>query len=205
MPTQTYLNLSEEKKERVESAIKKEFTRVPLLDISIKNIVLDANIARGSFYQYFEDREDAIKYIIKKEFIKERDKILLYLTKNSMDPFDTAYDYLKNSINYNKDEIAYYTHIAEYLKEYEVSKIKALTIEDVNKYLGIDITKCNYTEEDLRTLLKMLCIITNVELISIINGITSKEEGLKSYKKQLEILRKGTDYETKMKNINTNI
>ena len=68
MPTSTYYNLNPIKKERIENAVKKEFSRVPLIDMSVKNIVNDANIARGSFYQYFETREDLIKYILEKEF-----------------------------------------------------------------------------------------------------------------------------------------
>ena len=32
--------------------------------ISIKNIFEEAEIARGSFYQYFESKEDLLKYIL---------------------------------------------------------------------------------------------------------------------------------------------
>ena len=51
MPTNTYYNLSEEKKIRIEEAVKKEFARVPLIDMSVKNIVTGAKIARGSVDQ----------------------------------------------------------------------------------------------------------------------------------------------------------
>ena len=61
MPTSTYYNLSADKKERIEKAVKKEFARVPLIDMSVKNIVTDAKIARGSFYQYFETRHPCIR------------------------------------------------------------------------------------------------------------------------------------------------
>lgn len=49
MPTETFENLSEEKKLKIIEAAKKEFSRVQFEDTSIKNIVKEAGIARGSF------------------------------------------------------------------------------------------------------------------------------------------------------------
>ena len=64
MPKDTFLNLSEDKKSKIINAAKKEFARVPIEEASIKNIVEEAEIARGSFYQYFESKEDLLKYIL---------------------------------------------------------------------------------------------------------------------------------------------
>ena len=64
MPKDTFLNLSEDKKNKIINAAKKEFARVPIEEASIKNIVEEAEIARGSFYQYFESKEDLLKYIL---------------------------------------------------------------------------------------------------------------------------------------------
>ena len=72
MPKETFLRLSEDKKEKILSAAKKEFSRVTLEEVSIKNIVEDAEIARGSFYQYFEDKEALQKATACWEFIKSR-------------------------------------------------------------------------------------------------------------------------------------
>ena len=64
MPKDTFLNLSEDKKNKIINAAKKEFARVPIEEASIINIVEEAEIARGSFYQYFESKEDLLKYIL---------------------------------------------------------------------------------------------------------------------------------------------
>ena len=40
------------------NALKKEFSRVPLKDALVSNIIIDAQIPRGSFYQYFDNIED---------------------------------------------------------------------------------------------------------------------------------------------------
>ena len=56
------------KKDKIIKAAKKEFARVPFEQTSIKNIVEDADIARGSFYQYFESKEDLLRVYFKYTF-----------------------------------------------------------------------------------------------------------------------------------------
>ena len=65
MPKETFVKLPEEKKDKIIKAAKKEFARVPFEQTSIKNIVEDADIARGSFYQYFESKEDLLRVYFK--------------------------------------------------------------------------------------------------------------------------------------------
>lgn len=64
MPTTTFYNLSEEKKKRIVDAIQAEMERTELSNLSINKIVKLAGISRGSFYQYFEDKNDMIKYVM---------------------------------------------------------------------------------------------------------------------------------------------
>lgn len=64
MPKETFMKLSQEKKDKIIIAAKKEFSRVPFEETSIKNIVEEAGIARGSFYQYFDSKEDLLKYLM---------------------------------------------------------------------------------------------------------------------------------------------
>jgi transcriptional regulator, tetR family len=53
MPTETFMKLPEEKKQKITLAAKKELSRVPLMQASIKNIVEDAGIARRKFLSIF--------------------------------------------------------------------------------------------------------------------------------------------------------
>lgn len=64
MPTQTFFNLSEEKRRRLIDAAMKEFAHMPVNQASIANIIKYADISRGSFYQYFEDKQDLYLYLI---------------------------------------------------------------------------------------------------------------------------------------------
>ena len=68
MPKETFLKLPNEKKEKIIKAAQKEFERVPIEEVSIKNIVENAEIARGSFYQYFESKEDLLRVYFKYTF-----------------------------------------------------------------------------------------------------------------------------------------
>lgn len=64
MPTATFFRLPEEKRERLIEACWAELTRVRFTEVSINQIITAAHIPRGSFYQYFEDKEDLIRYLL---------------------------------------------------------------------------------------------------------------------------------------------
>lgn len=64
MPTKTFLNLPIQKQEALIKAAEREFERVDFSNASINQIIQDANIPRGSFYMYFEDKEDLYFYIV---------------------------------------------------------------------------------------------------------------------------------------------
>lgn len=64
MPTATFFRLPEEKRKRLMDACWAEVIRVRFSEVSINRIIVAAHIPRGSFYQYFEDKEDLIRYLL---------------------------------------------------------------------------------------------------------------------------------------------
>ena len=64
MPTQRFFHLKEEKQNIIKKAAMEECARVPYSEISINKIIKAADISRGSFYTYFEDKDDMIKYLL---------------------------------------------------------------------------------------------------------------------------------------------
>lgn len=62
MPKKTFFRLPEEKQQRLIQAAHAEFSRVPFNEASVSNIIKTAEIPRGSFYQYFEDKADIFFY-----------------------------------------------------------------------------------------------------------------------------------------------
>ncbi len=63
MPTETFFRLPEEKRERIINAAWKELTSVSFPQVSINRIVREAEIARGSFYQYFSDKDELLRFL----------------------------------------------------------------------------------------------------------------------------------------------
>ena len=64
MPTDTFNNLPEQKRKRIIDLAIEEFAANPYDVASISNLVREAGIAKGSLYQYFEDKKDLYCYLI---------------------------------------------------------------------------------------------------------------------------------------------
>lgn len=65
MPTQTFFNLPEAKRQSIIDITIDEFAEHGFKNASISRIVARAGIAKGSFYQYFADKEDVFLYLIR--------------------------------------------------------------------------------------------------------------------------------------------
>lgn len=64
MPKQTFFNLPDEKKNRIIECAIDEFSDFDFNTASINRIVENSKIAKGSFYQYFDDKLDLFKYVM---------------------------------------------------------------------------------------------------------------------------------------------
>jgi AcrR family transcriptional regulator len=65
MPKQTWRNLSPTKREQIEQDALTEFAQFPYNQASITSMVRRLNIAKGSIYQYFNDKEDLYVTIVR--------------------------------------------------------------------------------------------------------------------------------------------
>lgn len=64
MPSNTFLNLPEDKQTRLMDAASREFSARPYNEASINKIIQEAGIPRGSFYMYFQDKEELFRYLV---------------------------------------------------------------------------------------------------------------------------------------------
>lgn len=64
MPKQTFYNLKAEKRKRITNAFLREFAVQSYDDASLTDVVHELGIAKGSMYQYFEDKLDLYLYLI---------------------------------------------------------------------------------------------------------------------------------------------
>ena len=64
MPKDTFFNLSDEKRQHILNILLEEFAENDYKNVSVSRIVNRAGIAKGSFYQYFEDKKDCYLYLL---------------------------------------------------------------------------------------------------------------------------------------------
>ena len=78
MPKQTFINLPDEKRGIIINAAIDEFAEYGLENASTNRIVANSGISKGSFYQYFEDKQDVFMYLMtlieeeKLDFFKDK-------------------------------------------------------------------------------------------------------------------------------------
>lgn len=199
MPKETFLKLSKEKQQKVINSAKKEFARVPIENVSIKNIVEEADIARGSFYQYFENKEDLLIYILKENSEKLNNKLRNKVKETNGDIFELyifLYDSMIEEFTDNSDQ-ELFRQIFINLKssdENVFDLVKRTKPQDIiDYYEQIDKTNLkikNY--EDLVIVCDMLNVITRRALIKNFKN-KSKEECRKLFLKEIEYLKHGIE------------
>lgn len=104
MPTQVFFNLPCEKQMKIVGAALLELSRVPADSISINKIIQYADISRGSFYQYFEDKDDLIGYILSDFKARLQRGLKSGLEKSGGDIFKMAEAAYCDIINIAKNE-----------------------------------------------------------------------------------------------------
>lgn len=94
MPKSTFLNLSNEKKQRLIEILLENFSARHISQVKVADIVEDMAMSRGAFYKYFEDLEDAYTYTIQYYSIQIHRDILKYISQNKQDFFQGIENYL---------------------------------------------------------------------------------------------------------------
>jgi AcrR family transcriptional regulator len=102
MPKSTFLNLPEEKRNVILNAAIDEFAEYGLENASTNRIVSKSGISKGSFYQYFEDKQDLFMYLLT---VLEREKMEYFKGKHppsmNMDTFQYFRWMIKTGMEFN--------------------------------------------------------------------------------------------------------
>ncbi len=200
MPTETFMKLPEEKKNKILQAAKEEFTRVPFEQTSIKNIVEGAEIARGSFYQYFTSKEDLLQYMMKDDIDNLDNFIREKLQESKGDIFEAylaIYDYITKKAWKDKD-LQFYKRLIENAKVVEDESSILRIPKDIKgpfhkeEFIRlIDTSNLQIqNEEDLHIVIQMLYLITRKALVNNFK-YQSTEKARKEYLKMIDYLKNG--------------
>lgn len=110
MAKSTFNNLDEEKKNKIYDKLKTFFEESEFDEVNVSSIVKTLDIARGSFYQYFDDIDDCYFTVLKKETGHIHHKFFDLWENNNRDTEKTLYlyrDFLKAEL-YDKNLMRLY-------------------------------------------------------------------------------------------------
>lgn len=88
MPKKTFFRLDEEKQERVVRAAISEFHTNGFTKAKVETIAENAGVAKGSIYQYFEDKKELFMYVVTWSMEYFMSEINKYTPLQDMDVFD---------------------------------------------------------------------------------------------------------------------
>ncbi|WP_179395711.1 TetR/AcrR family transcriptional regulator [Lacticaseibacillus absianus] len=169
MPKPTFFRLAEEKRLRLIKAAYAEFSRAPFAEASISNIIKDAGIPRGSFYQYFEDKADVFFYLLDRMRESTDVAVRESVAANDGDFFAAMNDLFDRFIN----EIVtgpykdFYTNVFMYMDFHAVSRLTPAHEKpmppkghgEVTRYLLTAIDRSTLrvkTDDDMRMLIRQV-------------------------------------------------
>ena len=196
MPKETFFNLKLDKREKIETALVNEFSRTTFEKASISNIIEEAQIPRGSFYQYFEDKEDAVKYIMQKYTKLEKEKMYNLLIETKGDIFEATlkmYDYIIE-VSENEKYFKICKNIIQELRKNNVNVFEQIPSEkeqnELNKVIDTSNLKID-KKDDLDYIMKILTTISRTVMLEAVSNQITKEQGRIELESKLDILKKG--------------
>ena len=200
MPKQTFIKLPIDKKETLIHAAKKEFSRVPLFEASIANIVKEAGIPRGSFYQYFEDKED-LYYFLLDEYSQLLNKRFVSILKKQngdlMETFIESFEMMLVNLQSVESRQFFRNAFLNMNYKSENTLTPEVNQEQLNTRLAevvalVDQDKLNITDEmELIHVLKIMKAITFQNLIQVFAKDLSIDDSLRNYTLEVNLLKKG--------------
>ncbi|MBO0438066.1 TetR/AcrR family transcriptional regulator [Vagococcus fluvialis] len=150
MPSNTFFRLEKEKQDKILEASKKEFSKFPLEEASIANIVKEAGIPRGSFYQYFTGKEDVFFYLFEEARRNLEDSFISYLEKTNGDLFETFklffYDFSKEVLEgENKD---FFRHTFLHMNYTRSNQMMVSEMSEEERQRHLNHRKHHYQDRD---------------------------------------------------------
>ena len=196
MPKDTFFNLDTTKRSKILLAAKEEFTKHVLHKSRVSNIIKNAGIPRGSFYQYFEDLEDLYFFVID-ESLEEIHEYGLSTVKRTKDVFEFAeltFDYDYNGFNNDKRHqfmmniIKSISDNAAYIEQFNQKRMKYVKL--ILSSLDLSKIRVQTEKEQIKMYYMIQEMKRNVIGKSMFDKL-SKEEAKQEFKWYIDILKHG--------------
>ncbi len=196
----TFYNLPDAKRQRVIDAIVVEFSNTEDEKVSINRIIKRANISRGSFYQYFDDKVDLVEVLLK-SFV---DRVLVGVNKafdaSQGDIFETFGALLDIIVACGDDPVRHVV-LKRLMRNLRVNN-DLISDYMTNRFRGIDEFKdcCKHfnrsnlrfqSDEDLELMAQMLTGMLKNALFNYYVTEADYEQVKQRYLKKIQIVRQG--------------
>jgi len=138
LPTETFNNLPKDKQEAIIRAAVAEFAKSAYEQASLTKIVAQAGIAKGSMYQYFENKRELYLYILNMAYA-EKKRFLQGVFDEDDDFFATLKRYYRRSYLFAKEFPLYHrviTHYWDYCAEFD-QEIRSSRELRANEFIGM--------------------------------------------------------------------
>ena len=188
MISPTFQNLKEDKKDRIIDAALAEFAARPFNEASITNIVKYADISRGSFYQYFGNKENIYKYLVSYLYTKHREDLIHILIENDGELYPSLLEFYDKYIDdlFNSEYFAFYKNTFRYVNHYLIGDEGVLSVQNQSTnreeqrkqfmtIVKMDDLKANSSQEVLEYIYFLVNTIHYMVLDGFVNNLPINE------------------------------
>lgn len=200
MIKKTFYNLPYEKRKRITDAVIKEFMERPNEKVSINRIIKTAEISRGSFYQYFDDKVDLIEIITKTMFEESSNKAKEILKLSCGDlfvmyikMFDYFGDYIsqKQTMKIMRNIVDSFKANDDLVSEYLKNRFNmALTNNEI--YTMVDRQNLKFQDnESVKCLIEILTQVLKNAIFDVFVAGSDREEVRERLIKKIDIIKQG--------------
>lgn len=200
MIKKTFYNLPYEKRKRITDAVIKEFMERPNEKVSINRIIKTAEISRGSFYQYFDDKVDLIEIITKTMFDESSNKAkeilklscgdLFVMYIKMFDYFDD-YSSQKQTMKIMRNIVDSFKANDDLVSEYLKNRFN-IALSNSEIYLMVDRQNLKFQDnESVKCLIEILTQVLKNAIFDVFVAGSDREEVRERLIKKIDIIKQG--------------
>lgn len=200
MIKKTFYNLPYEKRKRITDAVIKEFMERPNEKVSINRIIKTAEISRGSFYQYFDDKVDLIEIITKTMFDESSNKAkeilklscgdLFVMYIKMFDYFDD-YSSQKQTMKIMRNIVDSFKANDDLVSEYLKNRFN-IALSNNEIYLMVDRQNLKFQDnESVKCLMEILTQVLKNAIFDVFVAGSDREEVRERLIKKIDIIKQG--------------
>lgn len=200
MIKKTFYNLPYEKRKRITDAVIKEFMERPNEKVSINRIIKTAEISRGSFYQYFDDKVDLIEIITKTMFDESSNKAkeilklscgdLFVMYIKMFDYFDD-YSSQKQTMKIMRNIVDSFKANDDLVSEYLKNRFN-IALSNNEIYLMVDRQNLKFQDnESVKCLIEILTQVLKNAIFDVFVAGSDREEVRERLIKKIDIIKQG--------------